>query len=164
METKVPDKASGGEDATGAASVAEFVRAIWALDSALQKTVKRTVNDISMTGPQRLVLGALVQCPGIAANELAGMLKLHPSTLSGILKRLIERGLIIRRAHPRDRRRAFLKLTAKGREVALSSAGALEVAVSRAIATLPKAALQSTQEVLERVVDALAPDSAPQPR
>jgi DNA-binding MarR family transcriptional regulator len=113
------------------------------------------VVQLGVTGPQRLVIRMVGRFPGIAARELAGILHIHPSTLTGILKRLEALDLISRRPHPRDRRRAFLGLTPKGREVDLNSEGTVESAVKQAIAELAPVKIQNAQEVLSKLADAL---------
>jgi DNA-binding MarR family transcriptional regulator len=57
-----------------------------------------------VTGPQRLVLRMVGRFPGIAAGRLSEILHVHPSTLTGILKRLEARELLQRKADPRDAR------------------------------------------------------------
>lgn len=140
--------------------VLEFLRVIWALDHALQKSSKRMVTQLGVTGPQRLVVRMVGRFPGIAARELAGILHIHPSTLTGILKRLEALELITRRPHPRDRRRAFLGLTQKGRETDLNSEGTVEAAVKQAIAELEAVKIEHAQEVLSKLTYALEPRAA----
>ena len=88
--------------------VLDFMRLLWALDHALQKRSKQMQAELGITGPQRLVIRIVGRFPGIPAGQLAGILHLHPSTLTGILARLEHRGLITRRSDPRDRRRTLL--------------------------------------------------------
>jgi DNA-binding PadR family transcriptional regulator len=75
----------------------------------------------------------------------AGEVKLSTGTLYGIIKRLLNEGLIIERrerpaAHD-DERRRYYRLTAQGREVAAAEAARLEkvVAIARARRLLKKA-------------------------
>ena len=54
--------------------VLEFMRVVWALDHALQKTSKRMETTLGMTAPQRLVIRKhtiIYQLPGLL-NELKG--------------------------------------------------------------------------------------------
>src|SRR6266540_480401 len=93
--------------------VLEFMRALWALDHALQSASKRMESRLGITAPQRLVVRIVGRFPGISAGEVAEILHVHPSTLTGVLKRLEGRGFVARRADPRDARRALLGLTAR---------------------------------------------------
>jgi DNA-binding MarR family transcriptional regulator len=109
----------------------DFLRVLWELDHALQRRSKRMGRELGLTGPQRLVLRIVGRFPGIPAGELAELLSLHPSTLTGILQRLETRGWLRRRPHPRDRRRALLGLTGRGRELDALDPHAIEGAVRR---------------------------------
>jgi DNA-binding MarR family transcriptional regulator len=103
---------------------------------------------LGVTGPQRLVLRIVGRFPGIPAGQLAAILHLHPSTLTGVLKRLERQGWLTRRADPRDRRRALLGLSAAGRRVAQDPAGTVESAVREALAELPAHKTRHALEVL----------------
>lgn len=126
----------------------EFLRLVWALDHALQSRSKRMQKTIGLTGPQRLVIRVVSRYPGILAGELAAVLHLHPSTLTGILDRLEGRRLLRRRVDDRDRRRAVLDVTTAGRRLDVPSPGTIESSVSRALAVFPRADLDAAREVL----------------
>lgn len=135
--------------------VLDFMRLIWAVDHALQKTSKRMKSAIGVTGPQRLVIRIVARFPGIPAGQIAQLLYVHPSTLTGILKRLERPGLIRRRPDPRDRRRAFLGITEKGRRIDVAAAGTVEAALERVISRTPRAKVESAREVLMELATAL---------
>jgi DNA-binding MarR family transcriptional regulator len=102
-----------------------------------------------VTAPQRLVIRIVGRFPSISAGEVSAILHLHPSTLTGILKRLARSGLLARRADPRDARRALLQLTARGRAIDALRAGTVEAAVRRALRKLKPAAVRSAREAAE---------------
>lgn len=126
--------------------VLEFMQALWALDHALQSASKRMERAIGVTAPQRLVVRIVGRFPGISAGEVSETLRLHPSTLTGILKRLERRRLVVRRADPVDRRRALLELTAAGREIDRARAGTVENAVRAALKRLPASSSRIVRE------------------
>ena len=126
--------------------VLDFMRALWALDHALQSASKRMEATRGVTAPQRLVLRIVGRFPGISAGEAAEILYLHPSTLTGVLKRLERRGLLARRQDPADGRRALLQLTAKGRGVDRLRNGTVEAAVRRALRRLPAPAVRAARD------------------
>ncbi len=129
--------------------VLEFMRTLWALDHALQSASKRMESRLRITAPQRLVVRIVGRYPGISAGELSEILHLHPSTLTGILKRLGDRGLLERHPDPSDARRALLSLTSKGRTVDDLRTGTVEAAVRRALARVRPASVQHAREVAE---------------
>src|SRR2546422_10553141 len=128
-------------------AVLDFMRLLWALDHALQSASKRMESNFGMTGPQRLVMRIVGRFPGIAAGRVAEILHVHPSTLTGILKRLESRGLLQRRTDPRDARRALFMLTPKGRKLDTVRTGIVEQAVRRVLAADP-GKVAAAQELL----------------
>lgn len=123
-----------------------FMQALWALDHALQSASKRMERSLGVTAPQRLVVRIVGRFPGISAGEVSETLRLHPSTLTGILKRLEQRRLVVRRADPADGRRALLELTAAGREIDRAKNGTVENAVRAALKRLPEASSRAARE------------------
>jgi MarR family transcriptional regulator, organic hydroperoxide resistance regulator len=132
-------------------AVLEFMRTIWALDHALQRTSKRMETELGVTGPQRLVIRVVGRFPGTSAGQLAEVLHLHPSTLTGILKRLELQGLLARRLDSKDRRRVLLGLTKRGRRLNVDSEGTFEAAVRVALSELPEQKVRNAAEVLVRI-------------
>lgn len=137
----------------------EFLRLVWAVDHALQSKSKRMARLLGVTGPQRLAIRIVGRFPGISPGELAGILCIHPSTLTGVLRRLIARRLITSRRDPRDRRRAFLSLTETGRELDRRSEGTVEAGVRRALEGLSGREIRATAKVLRKLAAALTEDA-----
>src|SRR5437868_13871614 len=108
MEEGTPDE----PDQLG--PVLEFMKQLWAVDHGLQSVSKRMEARFGITGPQRLVVRIVGRFPGISAGALAEVLHVHPSTLTGVLRRLETRGMLLRRADPKDARRALFGLTPRG--------------------------------------------------
>lgn len=77
-----------------------------------------------MTRAQWAVLVRLDRCQGLNQSELAELLDLQPITLTRLLDKLCDSGLIERRPDPTDRRAKRLFLTAAARPV-LERLGAL---------------------------------------
>jgi len=147
-----PQEEEAPEPPLGA--VLDFMRLLWAVDHALQSASKRMESSFGVTGPQRLVLRIVGRFPGIAAGRVAEILHVHPSTLTGILKRLEARGMLQRRADPRDARRALFGLTAKGRKLDTVRTGAVELAVRRVLGRDP-GKVAATQEILAALSEEL---------
>jgi DNA-binding MarR family transcriptional regulator len=135
--------------------VLDFMRLIWAIDQALQRTSKRMERTLGVTGPQRLVLRIVGRFPGVSAGDLARLLHVHPSTLTGVLARLERSGLLARRTDRRDARRSLLRLTNKGRRFDVATEGTVEDAVARALAHLTRPQLEAAGVVLQAVTESL---------
>jgi DNA-binding MarR family transcriptional regulator len=135
--------------------VLDFLRVIWALDHALQKRSRRTRSVLGVTGPQRLVIRLIARFPGIPAGHLAQLLHVHPSTLTGILKRLERQGLVKRSLDARDRRRHFLGVTPEGRRIDAVTEGTVESALAETLARLPADRVAHARAVLLAIAEAL---------
>ncbi len=128
---------------------------MWAVDHALQQASKRMMATLGVTGPQRLVVRMVGKFPGLSAKELAALLHVHPSTLSGVLRRLERQGIIQRRPDPRDGRRQYLGLTARGRVVDSRKKGTVEAAMHATMDEVTFAELAATRKVLATIVKRL---------
>ncbi|WP_224361497.1 MarR family winged helix-turn-helix transcriptional regulator [Hyalangium versicolor] len=154
VETPVaeqPEKSRGPQ----LGEVLEFMRLLWAVDHGLQSTSKRMESTLGITGPQRLVLRLVGRFPGITAGALAQILHVHPSTLTGVLKRLEKRGLLERKSDPLDGRKALFALTEAGRVLDVPSTGTVESAVQRVLSRMTRARILHTQDVLTALAEEL---------
>lgn len=109
------------------------------------------LSELGVTGPQRLVLRIVGQNPNLAPGELARILHVHPSSLTGVLHRLEQAKLLQRERDPNDGRRSTLTLSPIGRQINSRRAGTVEAAVQRAMGALPSETLRSAEEVLKRI-------------
>ncbi len=69
----------------------------------------------SMTYSQWAVLGRIERNPGLKQSEIAEMIDVQPITLTRLLDKLSEQGMIERRPDPQDRRAWRLYLTPAAR-------------------------------------------------
>ncbi|MFI5119529.1 MAG: MarR family winged helix-turn-helix transcriptional regulator [Thermoanaerobaculia bacterium] len=137
------------------------MRLIWALDHGLQSLSKRMQASIGLTGPQRVTLRVLGRLPGLSAGELASILLVHPSTLTGILQRLEARKLVKRTLDAADGRRAHLALTAKGRRLDVPAKGTVESVVGDIIGCFRRDQVHLTSRVLAVLAQELRDQANP---
>jgi DNA-binding MarR family transcriptional regulator len=64
-----------------------------------------------MTRAQWVILARLERQPGLTQNEMASIVEVEPITIARLVDRLEARGLVVRKADPRDRRVWRLHLT-----------------------------------------------------
>jgi MarR family transcriptional regulator, organic hydroperoxide resistance regulator len=133
----------------------EFMQLLWAMVHALERTSKRMSGAVGVTGPQRLVLRVVGLAPQLSAGELASVLHVHPSTLTGVLARLVSQRMLTRIPNPADRRRAILTLTTKGAKINAIQRGTAEAAISTALETISGADRQTAKEVIQRLTEQL---------
>lgn len=141
----------GQADHSRLPDVLEFMQTLWAMVHGLERISKRMANTIGITGPQRLTLRVIGLFPGISAGELADILRIHPSTLTGILQRLATRGLIVRAAGAGDRRLALLRLTPAGLRANRNSRGTAEAVIAAALRGCNGREVGVARRVLARV-------------
>ena len=109
---------------------------LWRVVHGLERSSKAMASTRGVTGPQRLVLRVVGLRPGVSAGTVAATLHVHPSTLTGVLRRLERQGLLSREPDRTDRRRAVLRLTVRGQRVNEVRDGTVESKVRRALRTL----------------------------
>jgi DNA-binding MarR family transcriptional regulator len=135
--------------------VLEFMQVLWRLAHGLERASKRLAAQTGVTAPQRFVLRLIGLYPGISATELAALLHVHPSTVTGVLRRLERHALIARRPAAADRRRAVLTLTAPGRRINRLRSGTAEAGVAIALRQLNDRERACTRRALDAIADAL---------
>jgi DNA-binding MarR family transcriptional regulator len=128
--------------------VLDFMRLLWSIEHGLQRVSKRMEAQIGITGPQRLVLRIVGQFPGLSAGEVAHIVRLHPSTITGILQRLVEKGLLERKRDPGDGRRARLRLKPRARAHTHISRGTVERAVTEVLRKVGPSKIRAARWVL----------------
>ncbi len=87
---------------------------LWAINHGLATTSRYMKSKYGVTGRQRLIIQVVNEFPGISAGDLAKVLHLDPSTLTGVLQQMSQRGLLQLQPDVRDRRRLRIQLTTKG--------------------------------------------------
>lgn len=92
---------------------------------------------VGLTGAQLFVLQKLADAPGLSLNDLAARTHTHQSSVSTVVSRLVERGLVLRSAAPGDARRLELRLSAEGRRLAGRAPDAAQARLVDAIEQLP---------------------------
>jgi MarR family transcriptional regulator, transcriptional regulator for hemolysin len=105
------------------------------------------------TRAQWIVLFRLREQEGLSQVDLADVLELQPISLVRLLDRLVEHGLVERRADPRDRRANRLFLTAAGRKLADDLDSLRDAIATDVLQGVPTAALETSLKALRDVKD-----------
>lgn len=134
----------------------DFLRLLWAVDHGLQRRSKRMEVELGVTGMQRTIIRLIGRYPEIAAGRLAELVHVHPSTLTGVLRRLVDRGFVRRDKDPSDARRSKFVLLPAGETSDATQAGTVEAAVRRALARMPPESIDAARSVLAAVAEELA--------
>ena len=131
------------------------MKLLWAVQNCLQSVSKQMEREVGVTGPQLLAMRVMGRFPGVAPKAIAEILHVHPSTLTGILRRLELRKLVERKAHPSDGRQSQLSLTAQGRRLNRPQMRRVENAVRKTLQGLSEGDLATVRRVLTRLAEQL---------
>ncbi len=104
--------------------------ALYSASLAMTKAYRPLLDALGLTYPQYLAMMVLWERDGLAVSELGARLHLDSGTLTPLLKRLEQAGLLRRTRATDDERRVTLRLTAAGRALR-ERAGALPVRMAR---------------------------------
>ena len=135
--------------------VLDFMRLLWSVEHGLQSRSKWMEATLGVTGPQRLVLRIVSDHPGLSAGELAQTVHLHPSTITGIVQRLVRNGLLQRTRDPHDGRRIRLRVRGSCQRVLAVTSGTVESAVTQALTGALPHRVRHARAILESIADAL---------
>lgn len=120
---------------------------------ALRKAFDRRAVGLGVTRAQWKVLFRLTRQPGLRQIELADMLDIEPITLTRIIDRLQEAGLVERIADPKDRRAWRLHVTAQAQPLVEKLRGVADEMIADAFAGIDAKEIEITRQVLARVRD-----------
>jgi len=90
-----------------------------------KRIMNRMLETYGITYPQYLVLRSVFEQNEVLASDLITVLDSDKATLSGIIKRLFERGWLLKSVDANDKRKQILTLTYEGRDK-MHAIGSLE--------------------------------------
>jgi DNA-binding MarR family transcriptional regulator len=133
------------------AQLAEQLRAaITRLNRRLRQT--RPVGELTQN--QLSVLASLDMAGAMTPRELSESERVQPPTMTKVLAKLEERGLVQRAPHPTDGRQVLLSATESGRAVLLEQRRVKAEWLTRRLAGLPapdREVLAQAAEILDRI-------------
>jgi len=131
-----------------------FRRIVQALRVASRDAEQR----LGISGAQLFALQRIAEYPGASVNEIAALTFTHQSSVSVVIQRLVQQGLVAKIRVSDDRRRQELTLTPKGHRVMQRAPSAMQERLIAAIASLRPGDRRSLARSLERVALFVAPD------
>ena len=84
---------------------------------AIQQYSEEVLKEFGVTGPQLWLMKTLRQEEGSSIGSISRKMYLHISTVSGIVDRLEEKGLVVRKRGDPDRRVVMVHLTDAGKKL-----------------------------------------------
>ena len=104
-----------------------------------------------VTPTQFAALAKLDDVGSVSQNQLGRLTRMDPATVSGVVGRLIARGLVRQSPDARDARLVLLALTPSGRAAVIEMKAAAAEVSRRTLEPLPAAEAQALVRVLARI-------------
>ena len=111
---------------------------LYAATIAINRAYKPLLDTLGITYPQYLVLSTLWEADGRTIGAIADRLALEPSTITPLVKRLEQAGLVGRQRNPSDERQVQVRLTGKGKELRGETACLNDTLLVRSGLTVPE--------------------------
>lgn len=118
---------------------------------AVQQMFKSRLAPYGVTPGQYAVLKCLWDGDGKTAKQLADMLYLDGSTMTGILDRIESKGLIKKQVDPKDRRAIRVTLTSSGRDLEEPLTRVIDEANKTALANLANPESETLKVLLQKL-------------
>jgi DNA-binding MarR family transcriptional regulator len=141
---------SSSSRSVDAAGVVDALRRLF---RATQEYSKAVQSRSGLSAPQLRALHIVDANPGISIGDLSRQMFAHPSTVSGVVDRLENRGAVTRTVDEEDRRGVRLALTGKGRTMLRRGPEPVQSGLAGALETMPKARLAQLRASLDEVVE-----------
>jgi DNA-binding MarR family transcriptional regulator len=120
------------------ADVGRALNALRKIVRALRVSARATEKELGISGAQLFVLQQLAEKPADSINDLAERTLTHQRSVSVVVARLAEQGLVLREASRLDARRSEIALTPAGRALLDRSGPTLQVRLAEGLAQLPE--------------------------
>ena len=150
-----------GSNTTGrdAGTTRHVLDAIRRIVQTLRESSRLAERRLGLTGAQLFVLHKIAENPGSSVNELAAHTHTHQSSVSAVITRLVEQGLVQRAASNSDGRRVELTLSPHGRRAAARAPDPAQARLVDAIEQLAPARRRQLAAALGEVANALTGDA-----
>lgn len=114
--------------------------------------VRACEKSTSLGGAQFFVLQRLSSSGPISINDLATHTLTDQSSVSVLVKRLVERGLVGRETSAEDARKVLVHITAKGRALVSKAPCSPQERIVQAVMALPRSDSRKLAQLMEHVV------------
>jgi DNA-binding MarR family transcriptional regulator len=131
---------------------ADSIRAMDALRRivrALSSSSREASSSGGLSGAQLFVLRQVSARPGLSVGQLAASTLSRQSTVSEVVSRLVERGLVARETSAADARQTELSLTARGRRAIAKFGATAQERLAAGLASMPAARRRTLADALE---------------
>jgi DNA-binding MarR family transcriptional regulator len=136
------------------ADISRSMDAVRAVVRALRINTRAIELEIGISLAQLFVLQQVAHRPATSLNDLAERTATHQSSVSVVVRRLVDRGLVTRRADAADKRRVQIELTADGKKLLVGAPETIQVRLMGALQQLNPAERKQLAQLLSKWLDA----------
>ena len=140
----------------GATDTRVVLDAVRRIVQALHESSRWAEKHLGLTGAQLFVLQQLADSPGLSLNELAARTHTHQSSVSTVVARLVDRGLVVRAPAAADARRLELRLSPRGRKLVQKAPNVAQQRLIEGIERLSVSRRRALAASLEALTSAMA--------
>lgn len=124
------------------------------LNKKYEKLQRNNIHSLELTPTQHFILRELWESDGRQFKDLADECNCSRSTITGVIDTMEKKKLVIREAHPSDRRSLLVKLTKKGIELK-SATPPLETMVKDCCSGINQEEIENLGHLLEKLLNSL---------
>ena len=129
----------------------------------LRVSDRQAQSELGVSGAQLFVLRELGKTPAMSLNALASRTRTDQSSVSVVVTRLVEAGLITRQRDQHDARRLVLDLTNAGRALLQKAPAAAQERLLKVFDDMPDDDRKRFAEAFETIVDRVGGEEGPAP-
>jgi len=117
------------------------------------------VKQVGLTGPQLIFLKTVAKHEIISVGEIAKAISLSQATVTGILERLVKRGLVSRQRSDQDKRRVLIRITPAGDQILTQAPPLMQASFLKHLDRLDDWEQTMILSVLQRIVSMMGADT-----
>jgi DNA-binding MarR family transcriptional regulator len=147
-------------DSTDSARILDAIRR---MVRHLRLADRAAQSELGISGAQLFVLVELGKTPALSLNDLAARTRTDQSSVSVVVSRLVEAGLVLRERDARDGRRLVLNLTKNGRALLQQAPAVAQEQILAVVDKLSAGERKRLADSFAALVDALGAEPGPAP-
>ncbi len=122
----------------------------------LSSIIEQELKKLSLTNGQYTVLSTISRRSGSSSAEIARRLRVKPQALNEFIPPFEQRGLIVRRGHPDNRRILCVFLTPEGQQLLKQCDEAVDRLEAELFSTLSRDEISNFRTLTNKIVDAVS--------
>jgi MarR family transcriptional regulator, organic hydroperoxide resistance regulator len=139
--------------------ISETVQSLRRIVKTIEDYSQKVSSEFGITGPQLWALKIISEHGTLPLGQLSKKMYLHPSTVTGVVDRLENKGYVARGRDGTDRRIVTVSLTAAGQELAKTAPHAVQGKMIYGLRKLKRAELHVIYESVRKLAEILEADN-----